>query len=121
MEENKIPEMRPQLELLKKQNQEGKEFWTSRDLCGALGYTTYYRFASVIKKAIAVAQAKGMDVDNHFHLTVEMVKLGSGAYRNVENFHLSRMACLIIAENADSKKTLGQQARSFFKSQTSLF
>ena len=50
-----------------------------------------------------------------------MVKLGSGAYRNVENFHLSRMACLIIAENADSKKALVQQARIFFKNQTSLF
>ena len=62
-----------------------------------------------------------MDINDHFYLAVEMVKLGSGAYRNVENFHLSRMACLIIAENADSKKTLVQQARIFFKNQTSLF
>lgn len=62
-----------------------------------------------------------MDINDHFHLTVEMVKLGSGAYRNVENFHLSRMACLIIAENADSTKALAQQARIFFKNQTSLF
>lgn len=121
MEENKIPEMKPQLELIKKQNLAGEEYWTSRDLCEAMGYTTYYRFASVIKKAIAVAQTKGIDVNDHFYLTVEMVKLGSGAFRNVENFHLSRMACLIIAENADSKKILVQQARNFFKSQTSLF
>ena len=121
MGENKIPEMKPQLELIKKYSQNGKEYWTSRDLCGAMGYTTYYRFASVVKKAIAIAQVKGMDINDHFHLTVEMVKLGSGAYRNVENFHLSRMACLIIAENADSKKALVQQARIFFKNQTSLF
>lgn len=121
MEENKIPEMKPQLELIKRQSSDGKEYWTSRDLCGAMGYTTYHRFASVVKKAVAIAQAKGMDVNDHFYLTVEMVKLGSGAYRNVENFHLSRMACLIIAENADSKKALVQQARAFFKSQTSLF
>ena len=121
MEENKIPEMQPQLELIKKYNQDGKEYWTSRDLCGAMGYTTYYRFASVVKKAIAIAQAKGMDINDHFYLAVEMVKLGSGAYRNVENFHLSRMACLIIAENADSTKALVQQARIFFKNQTSLF
>ena len=57
MEENKIPEMKPQFELIKKYNQDGKEYWTSRDLCGAMGYTTYYRFASVVKKAIAIAQA----------------------------------------------------------------
>ena len=121
MGENKIPEMKPQLELIKKYSQNGKEYWTSRDLCGAMGYTTYYRFASVVKKAIAIAQAKGMDINDHIHLTVEMLKLGSRAYRNVENFHLSRMACLIIAENADSKKALVQQARIFFKNQTSLF
>lgn len=120
MEENKIPEMKPQFELIKKQSSDGKEYWNSRDLCGAMGYTTYHRFTSVIKKAIAVAQAKGMNVNDHFYLTVEMVKLGSGAYRNVENFHLSRMACLIIAENADSKKVLVQQARTFFKKQTNL-
>lgn len=86
-----------------------------------MGYSTYYRFASVIKKAIAAAQEKGMDANDHFHLTVEMVKLGSGSYRNVENFHLSKMACLIIAENADPKKPLVQQAHTFFKNQTSLF
>ena len=75
MEENKIPEMKPQFELIKKYNQDGKEYWTSRDLCGAMGYTTYYRFASVVKKAIAIAQAKGMDINDHFYLAVEMVKL----------------------------------------------
>ncbi|MDL2251439.1 virulence RhuM family protein [Odoribacter sp. OttesenSCG-928-J03] len=121
MEDNNIPQMKSDFELIKNQSQEGKEYWTSRDLCGAMGYTTYYRFASVINKSIAVAQAKGMDIEEHFHLAVEMVKLGSGAYRSVENFHLSRMACLIIAENADTKKILVQQARSFFKNQTSLF
>lgn len=120
MEENEIPQMQPQFELIKKQRQDGREYWTSRDLCGAMGYTTYYRFASVIKKAIAAAQEKGMDTNDHFYLTVEMVKLGSGSYRNVENFHLSKMACLIIAENADAKKTLVQQARTYFKNQTNL-
>ena len=39
-----------------------------------------------------------------FNQVIEMVKLGSGTFREVENFHLSRLACLIIAENADSKK-----------------
>jgi len=121
MNENSIPEMKPQLELIKKLGENGNEYWTSRDLCGALGYTTYYKFASVINKSIAIAQAKGMDINNHFYPTVEMVQLGSGAYRKVDNYHLSRMACLIIAENADSKKELVKQAREYFKSETSIF
>ena len=47
-----------------------------------------------------------------------MVKLGSGSYRKVENIHLSRMACLIIAENADGKKPQVQMAREYFSQKT---
>ena len=47
-----------------------------------------------------------------------MVKLGSGTFREVDNWHLSRLACLIIAENADSKKPQVQTARQYFKEQT---
>lgn len=50
---------------------------------------------------------------------VEMAKLGSGAFRKVENIHLSRMACLIIAENADGKKPQVQMAREYFKQEIS--
>jgi len=48
-----------------------------------------------------------------------MVKLGSGTFRKVENMYLSRMACLIIAENADGKKLQVQMAREFFKQEVS--
>lgn len=53
-----------------------------------IGHTSYYRSASVIKKAIAVTPTKGMNVNDYFHLTVEIVRLDSRAYGNVENFHL---------------------------------
>jgi hypothetical protein len=113
--------MKPQLELIKKLGENGNEYWTSRDLCGALGYTTYYKFVPIINKAMKIAQEKGMDMNNHFYPTVEMVQVGSGAYRKVDSYHLSRMACLIITENADSKKTLVKQAREYFKSEASIF
>ncbi|MDR2969712.1 MAG: hypothetical protein LBV32_08935 [Tannerellaceae bacterium] len=83
--------MKPQLELIKKSGENGNEYWTSRDLCGALGYTTYYKFVSVINKAMKVVQEKGMDMNNHFYLTVEMVQVGSGAYRKVDNYHLGQI------------------------------
>ena len=44
-----------------------------------------------------------------------MVKLGSGAFVKVENIHLSRMACLIIAENSDSKKTASADGKEYFQ------
>lgn len=48
-----------------------------------------------------------------------MVKVGSGSFRKVENIHLSRIACLIIAENADGKKPQVQMAREYFKQEIS--
>jgi hypothetical protein len=56
---------------------------------------------------------------DHFNQMVEMVKLGSGTFRKVENIYLSRMACLIIAENADGKKPQVQMAREYFKQEVS--
>ena len=49
-----------------------------------------------------------------------MVKLGSGSFRKVENIQLSRMACLIIVENADKKKPQVQIAKQYFNQETSI-
>ena len=35
------------------------------------------------------AEADGINVDEHFNLMVEMVGVGSGARRSVENYHLT--------------------------------
>ena len=84
-----------------------------------MGYSGYWKFQNVIDKAIKVASEKGMDIDDHFNHVVEMVKLGSGSFRKVEAFHLSRMACMIISENADSRKLLVKQARAYFSQSVS--
>ena len=118
MEDNNIPSLQSDFEQIKKLNKDGHEYWPSRDLCTALGYSTYQKFTRIINKAIPIANNKGLDTAEHFNLMVEMVKLGSGAFRKVENIHLSRMACLIIVENADSKKPQVQMAREYFKQET---
>ena len=107
--------MSSDFEQIKRTAEDGQEFWTSRELCNALGYSTYQKFTRILNKAIAVANSKGMKTADHFNQTVEMVRLGSGTFRKVENMHLSRMACLIIAENADGKKPQVQIAREYFK------
>lgn len=119
MEENNVPDMRPTFDEIRKVDDNGKEYWNSRDLCNAMGYSAYWKFQNVIDKAIRVAGEKGMNIDDHFNHVVEMVKLGSGSFRKVENFHLSRMACMIIAENADTRKPLVKQAREYFSQSVS--
>lgn len=109
--------MQSDFERIKKRTEDGQEYWTSRELYAAMGYSTYQKFSRVISKAIEVAKSKGMDVNDHFNQTVEMVRLGSGTFRKVENLHLSRMACMIVAENADSKKSQVQMAREYFSQQ----
>ena len=116
---NNISPIQSDFEQIKKLAEDGQEYWSSRDLCNALGYSTYQKFIRILNKAIVVANRKGMKTADHFNQTVEMVKLGSGTYRKVENMHLSRMACLIIAENADGKKPQVQIAREFFKQKVS--
>lgn len=114
-----IPLMQSDFEQIKKKTDNGQEYWSARELCTALGYSTWQKFNRVLNKALQVAQNRGMAMDGHFNQLVEMVRLGSGTYRNVDNWHLSRLACLIIAENADGKKVQVQAARVYFKEQTS--
>ena len=111
--------MSSDFEQIKKLAEDGQEYWTSRELCNALGYSTYQKFTRILNKAIAVANGKSMKTADHFNQTVEMAKLGSGTFRKVENVHLSRIACLIIAENADGKKPQVQIAREYFKQEVS--
>lgn len=41
MKESSISPIPSDFEQIKKQNESGSEYWTSRDLCITLGYSTY--------------------------------------------------------------------------------
>lgn len=97
-ETNNIPEMRPTFEEIRRKDEDGKEYWSSRDLCNAMGYSAYWKFQRVIDKAIEVANSKGMNIDDHFNQAVDMVRIGSGSYRKVNILRLSRMAELYGVE-----------------------
>ena len=112
--ENEILPLQSDFEQIKKTSADGSFFWSARELSSALGYSTYQKFSRILDKSMTAAQVKGMNLATHFNRVVEMVKLGSGAFREVENIHLSREACLLIAENADRKKTQVQMALKYF-------
>lgn len=116
-EQQNIQPMQSDFEQIKKTDADGKNYWSARELSNVMGYSTWQKFNRVLNKALQVAQSRGINISEHFNQTVEMVKLGSGTFRKVDNWHLSRLACLIIAENADSKKPQVQTARQYFKEQ----
>lgn len=71
-ENDNIPQMTPSFENICRKDENGNEYWSSRDLCGAMGYSAYWKFQRVIDKAIKVAGEKGMNVDEHFNQAVDM-------------------------------------------------
>ena len=75
-ENDNISQMTPSFENICRKDENGNKYWSSRDLCGAMGYSAYWKFQRVIDKAIKVAGEKGMNVDEHFNQAVDMVRIG---------------------------------------------
>jgi len=52
--------------------------------------------------------------ENHFAGAGKMVEIGSGSNRKVSDFHLSRFACYLIAQNGDPRKPEIAAAQKYF-------
>jgi DNA-damage-inducible protein D len=105
-------------ESLKKYNCHGVEYWSARELQSYLGYSTWQRFASSIKKAMESCKQSGNDPQNHFSGAAKMVGIGSGTSRDLDDYHLSRFACYLIAQNGDPRKPEIAEAQKYFAIQT---
>jgi DNA-damage-inducible protein D len=105
-------------EALKRLNEYGAEYWSARDLQPLLGYSQWRRFENAIARAITSCEQSGNEPGNHFAGAGKMVVLGSGSEREVEDYHLSRFACYLIAQNGDPRKPAIAQAQKYFAVQT---
>lgn len=115
MIEDNVEFLSSDFEQIKKRKDGGKEYWSSRDLCAVLGYSTYQKFTRIINKAIAIANNKGFNVSEHFNQTVEMVKVGSGSFRKVENIHLSRYRLLDYCGKCRWKEATSTNGKRIFQ------
>lgn len=97
---------------------ENVEFWFARDLMEPLGYARWENFQTVIQRAIDSCKTTGYDPNDHFRGVTKMVKLGSGAERQVDDFMLTRYACYLAAQNGDARKEPIAFAQSYFAIQT---
>ena len=97
---------------------DGVEYWSARELCKILGYGEFNKFIPVIKKAMISCENSEISVLNHFAEVGEMVPIGSGAARKFKNYHLTRYACYLIAQNGDPRKDEIAFAQSYFAVQT---
>ncbi len=93
-------------ESIKHIDEDGNEFWMSRDLALALGYSDYRNFRNVGRKAFEACKNSGINPMDHFVETTDMIIAGKGAERQVNNVKMSRYACYLAVQNADPSKTI---------------
>jgi DNA-damage-inducible protein D len=105
-------------ENLKKTNEHGAEYWSARDLQPLLGYSQWRRFEQAIERAISSCKSSGNPPGHHFAGTGKMIELGKGGQRDVDDYHLSRFACYLIAQNGDPRKPEIAYAQKYFAIQT---
>lgn len=97
---------------------DGVEFWYARDLQHLFEYEQWRRFAEVIERAKVACEQGGQAVEDHFANVGKMVAIGSGATREIDDIAMSRYACYLAAQNADSSKRPVAFAQTYFTIQT---
>ncbi len=96
----------------------GNEFWYARELAKVLEYSDFRNFTKVINKAIDACLTSDISVTDHVVEVNEMVKIGSGAEREMSSYTLSRYACYLIVQNGDPSKPVIAQGQTYFAIQT---
>ena len=105
-------------ENIKHVDEYGNEYWYARELQKVLEYKEWRKFNGVIEKAKIACDNSNINVNDHFVGTDKMVKIGSGALRKQLDYKLSRYACYLIVQNADSRKQVIALGQTYFAIQT---
>jgi len=105
-------------ERIKRTNESGMEFWSSREFARVLDYGDYRNFEGVVEKAKMACFNSGYRLDDHFVDVTEMIEIGKGGQRPVKTVLLSRYACYLVIQNADPKKEIVAHGQTYFAVQT---
>ncbi len=117
-DENSLIPSKLSFEDLRQVNQHGIEYWSARGLQPCLGYSQWRRFENAVQKAIGSCKQSGNDPSHHFAGAGKQINLGKGATQIIEDYHLSRFACYLIAQNGDPRKPEIAHAQKYFAIQT---
>jgi DNA-damage-inducible protein D len=104
----------------RKIDEKGNEFWSARELAKILEYSEFRHFLPVISKAQEACRNSKQKVSDHIENILDMIDLGKGAKREIENFKLSRYACYLIVQNSDPSKEVVAIGQTYFATQTRL-
>ena len=105
-------------EKIKKINEYKAEYWSAREFYKLLEYSRWEKFLNVVDKEKEACKNSGQEIEDHFHHEEQMVEIGSGAKRKLDDISLSRYACYLIIQNADPSKEVVAHGQTYFAYQT---
>lgn len=79
-----------------------------------LGYKQWRRFETAIGRAIKSCEQSGNEPSHHFAGAGKPYTSGTGGMQTVPDYHLSRFACYLIAQNGDPRKPEIAYAQKYF-------
>src|SRR5439155_10948649 len=103
---------------IRREREDGSEYWSARDLSKILGYNRWENFQNVIPKAKVACATSGHDPADHFRDITKMIRAGKGAQRKIEDVELSRYACYLLVQNSDPTKPIVALGQTYFAVQT---
>ncbi len=68
---------------IKRFDDDGAEYWSSRELAKVLEYVDYRNFEDVVSRAKIACENSGINVSDHFVDVTEMIELAKGARRQI--------------------------------------
>ena len=96
----------------------GNEYWYARELSKVLEYKDWRNFLKVLNKAKKASENSGIVVNDNFVQVDKTIEIGNKVKRNIIDYELSRYACYLIIQNADSNKERVSLCKTYFAIQT---
>lgn len=104
---------------IKREADDGREYWSARELQPLMGYDKWERFEGVIERAIRSSENTGTFSDAAFSRIREPVTTSGNAPDTERvDYHVSRYAAYLIAMNGEPSKPAVAAAQSYFAIRT---
>lgn len=104
---------------IRREDEDGQEYWCARDLQPIMGYEKWERFEGVIERAIRSAENTGAYSDQAFSRIREPVATSGNAPDTTRvNYRLNRFAAYLVAMNGDPNKPQVASAQAYFAVKT---
>ena len=97
-------------------DEQGREYWSARELQPLLDYTKWSNFERPLNEAIAICQREGDESVRQNFTAIGKVSGSRGPQSS--DYHLTRHACYLIAQSCDGRKKAVAQAKTYFAIKT---